>query len=146
MSRAGIAAVMLALGVAGCGSSSTSLAPLRRNATRVCERSLARSDAITPPALPAGTAPFLRRGATALRAELAGLRTLKPPADDGASYNTALGAMSNQLGTLDETVRDLDHGADPLATIKALQRRLAPAESTEDAAWHELGIPGCVTR
>ena len=144
MSRVAIAAAVLA--VAGCGSSSPSASRLRQQATVICQRAATQSNQITAPALPSDTAAFLRRGAVVLAPELAELRMLKAPADAASSYSAALAAMSRQLNILDGTVRDLDHGADPLSVIKTLQRRLAPAESAENAAWRTLDIPACTSR
>jgi hypothetical protein len=146
MRRRAIAAASLALAVAACGSSSPSSSRLRQEATSVCQRSLAQSDAIASPAVPSGTAAFLRRGTDALAPELAGLRALKPPSHEAGSYSTALIAASRELSILDGAIRDLDHGADPLGLIKTLQRRLAPVESAENVAWRTLDIPGCASR
>jgi hypothetical protein len=151
MSRLPIAAAILslaalALAITGCGASSPSLSGLRRQATGICQRALAESDRIRPPAVPSGTEAFLRRGAAALAAKLAELRTLKAPAEEARSYSAALAAESRQLRILDGTIRGLHRGADPLSVIKTLQRRLAPTESTEDAAWRMLGIPACAGR
>ena len=146
MSRVAIAAAVLAVAVAGCGSSSPSASRLRHQATVICQRAATQSNQITAPALPSDTAGFLRRGVVVLAPELAELRMLKAPADAASSYSAALAAMSRQLSTLDDTVRDLDHGADPLSVIKTLQRRLAPAESAENTAWRTLDIPACASR
>jgi len=145
MTRA-LSLAVLAFAITGCGSSSPSLSRLRRQATSICQRALAESDRIQPPALPSDTAPFLRRGAAALSTELSELRTLKAPAENAASYSAALTEQSRQLTTLQETIRGLDRGDDPVSAIKTLQRRLAPTESAGDAAWRTLGLPGCVSR
>jgi hypothetical protein len=144
MSRVAIAAAVLA--VAGCGSSSPSASRLRQQATVICQRAATQSNQITAPALPSDTAAFLRRGVVVVAPELAELRMLTAPADAASSYSAALAAMSRQLSTLDDTVGDLDHGADPLSVIKTLERRLAPAESAENAAWRTLDIPACASR
>ncbi|HTT31012.1 MAG TPA: hypothetical protein VMG37_21540 [Solirubrobacteraceae bacterium] len=145
MTRA-LSLAVLAFALTGCGTSSPSLGRLRRQATRICQLTLASSDRIAPPALPSDTAPFLRRGASALSIELSELRTLKAPAANEAPYSAALAAQSRQLTLLDGTIRDLDRGADPVSAIKTLQRRLAPTESAEDAAWRTLDIPACAVR
>ena len=146
MSRTVIAAAAIALAVAGCGTSSPSMSGLRRQTTRICQQALAQSDGIRPPALPSGTAAFLGRGAAALAPELVELRALKPPEDEAGLYSAALAAASRQLTILDGTIHELDRGADPMTVIKTLQRRLAPTESAENAAWRTLGIPACASR
>jgi hypothetical protein len=145
MSRA-LSLAVVAFAITGCGSSSPSLSRLRRQATAVCQRALASSARIKPPARPSATVPFLRRGASVLSTELSELRTLKAPAENAASYSSALRAQSRQLTILDDAIRDLDGGADPVSAIKTLQRRLAPTESAEDAAWRALDIPACASR
>jgi hypothetical protein len=137
---------VIAVALAGCGSSSPSLSRLRRQATTVCQRALANSARIKPPVRPSATVPFVRRGASVLSTELSELRMLKAPAESAAFYSSALGAQSRQLTILDDAIRDLDGGADPVTAIKTLQRRLAPTESAEDAAWRTLDIPACAVR
>jgi len=140
------AAAATAVAVAGCGSSSPSVTQFRLEATRVCQRALTRSDQIRAPALPSGTAAFLRRGAAALAPELAELRALTPRANESGSFSAALQAAARQLSLLEATIHELDRGADPLSVIKTLQRRLAPTESAGNAAWRTLGIPVCAIR
>ena len=145
MTRA-LSLAVVAFALAGCGSSSPSLSRLRRQATRICQSALDKSDRIGPPALPSATAPFLRRGAAVLSAELSELRTLKAPAENARVYSAALTAQSRQVVLIDGVVRDIGRGADPVSAIKTLQRRLAPTESAEDAAWRTLDIPACAVR
>lgn len=128
MTRA-LSLAVVAFAITGCGSSSPSLSRLRRQATRICQPALASADRIQPPSLPVAMAPFLHRGASVLSTELSELRTLKAPAENDGSYSAALAAQSRQLTILDETIRDLDRGGDPVSAIKTLQRRLAPTES-----------------
>ena len=146
MIRAAIATAALALAVAACGGSSQSIGRVRRQATSICQSALAQSDRIAAPSLASDTATFLRRGTYVLGPELAELRALRPPADAAGTYAAALTAWSRQVTILDDTIRRLDGGADPLSMIKTLQRRLAPTESAENAAWRTLGIPACLSR
>jgi hypothetical protein len=146
MIRVAIAAAAMALAVAGCGSSSQSIGRLRRQASGICQSAMAQSDRITTPLLASGLASFLRRGTDVLGPELAQLRALRPPSDQADMYSAALAAVSRQLTILDDTIRELDGGADPLSVIKTLQRRLSPTESAENAAWRTLGIPGCLSQ
>jgi hypothetical protein len=141
-----IAASVVALAIAGCGGSSASMSRLRAEAGRICAHALEQGTAIQPPALPAATAAFLRRGIATLRPELAGLRTLRAPTEQAGAYSEALESLTRELAVLTATVHDLDRGADPLPTIKTLQHRLAPLESGGDAAWRTLGIPECINR
>lgn len=140
---AGVTALGL---IAGCGSSSPSLRRLRAQATRVCTRAVDQEARLGAPALPAATEAFLRRGAAVLRPELASLRTLRAPSEQAGAYSAALGSLSRELTILTGTADDLDRGADPLSAVKALQRRLAPVEADDDAAWRTLGVPACVNR
>ena len=137
-------AVAVALAAAGCGAPSATLVSLRAQAAHVCTGAQARSAEIKPPAVPAQTAAFLRRGIAVLRTELAALRTLRAPREQTGAYSTALGSLARELTILTGTTHDLDRGADPLTAIKTLQHRLAPVEAKGDAAWRTLGIPACV--
>ena len=100
---------------------------LRGQATRICQGALAQSDRIAAPSLASDTAAFLRRGTYVLGPELAQLETLRPPSDQAGTYSAALAAASRQVTILDDTVRQLDRGADPMSLIKTLQRRLRSA-------------------
>jgi hypothetical protein len=146
MSRWVVLASVAALAVAGCGGSSASMQKLRAQAGRVCTRALDAGAQIRPPAIPADTTSFLRRGIAALSPELANLRRLRAPSEPAGAYSAALGSLARELAILNDTVHDLDRGADPLPTIKTLQRRLAPVEADGDAAWRTLGVPACVGR
>jgi hypothetical protein len=140
------AALALVPAVAACGGSSQSIGRLRGQATRICQGALAGSDRIAAPSLASDTAAFLRRGTYVLGPELAQLQALRPPSDQADTYSAALAAASRQVTILDDTIRQLDGGADPMSVIKVLQGKLAPTESSEDAAWRTLGIPGCLSR
>lgn len=146
MIRPVLVAGAVALALSGCGSSSPSASRLRAQATRVCQRALTESSRIQPPATPAQTAPFLRRGAGVLAGELAALRRLRVPSEQTGPYAAALEAMGQELNTLTATVHALDRGADPLSAIKTLQRKLTPIEARDTAAWRTVGVPACVNR
>jgi hypothetical protein len=146
MSRWSVLASVAALAVAGCGGSSESTQKFRAQTGRVCTRALEANARIRPPAIPADTTSFLRRGIAALAPELATLRRLRAPSEQAGAYSDALGSLARELTILTGTVHDLDRGADPLPTIKTLQRRLAPVEADGDAAWRTLGVPACVGR
>ncbi len=146
MSRRAFVAGVTALAVAGCGSPSPTMARLVAQATRICTRAVAQGARIAPPAVPAETGAFLRRGITTLTGELTDLRALPVPHGQAGSYWTAVGSITEELLILTGRVHDLDRGADPVSTVKALQRQLTPVEAKGDAAWRMLGIPACVTR
>jgi hypothetical protein len=137
---------LAALALGGCASTQSSTSQLRADATRVCTIATAQANRITPPSAPAGGAMFLRRGVRVLTPELAALRSLKVPRAASEAYGSALTAFSQELDGLKAGIRGLDRGADPVAAIKNVQRRLAPLESRQDAAWQALGLPGCMDR
>jgi hypothetical protein len=146
MRRRAAVASLVALAIAGCGGSSGSMKRFRAQAGRVCTKALDAGALIPAPAVPASTAAFLRHGIAVLGPQLAGLRRLRPPGEQADEYRTAVDALDRELTILAATVHDLDRGADPLRAIKTLQRRLAPIEATEDAAWRTLDVPACVNR
>jgi hypothetical protein len=144
--RAVVAGVVALALLAGCGSSSPSLTRLRAQATRVCTRAVDQEARLEPPALPAATEAFLRKGAAALRPELTSLRALRAPSEQSGAYSAALGSLTRELTILTATADELHRGADPLSAIKTLQHRLAPVEADDDAAWETLRVPACVNR
>jgi hypothetical protein len=144
MSARALAAAAVALALTACDAPPASLVSLRRQAARVCTQAQARGAEIKPPAVPAQTASFLRRGIAVLGTERARLRALRVPRDQSGAYSSALGSLGHELTILTDTARKLDRGADPLTTIKTLEHRLAPVEVAGDAAWRTLGVPACV--
>jgi hypothetical protein len=146
MIRAALLASVATLAVAGCGASSPSIAHLRAQATQVCARALAQDVKIAPPAVPAQTGAFLRRGIAVLRPEIARLRALRAPSKQAGAYSAAVSSLARELTILASTAHDLDRGAGPLTTVKTLQHRLAPVEADNNAAWRTLGVPACVNR
>lgn len=145
MTRRAVVASVVALVLAGCGSSPTA-ARLAAQATRICDRALDQGARIAPPAVPAQTGAFLRRGITTLSGELSDLRPLRVPHAESDGYATALDSLTQELLILTASEHDLDRGDDPVSTVQTLQRQLAPAEAKGDAAWRTLGVPACVTR
>jgi hypothetical protein len=137
---------MLALGVAGCGSSSLSGPQLRARAARVCGRARVATNRIPTPDLPSAGVRFLSRGIATLAPELAALTRLRPGGDAAKVYSSALAASRQELGALRFTLRGLHAGNDPVVAIKTLQQRLAPLESQANDAWGALGIEACATR
>lgn len=138
------AAVLAAIGaLAGCGASAPSLQQLRSAAARTCQTAGRRLDAIPTPTTPGGELGFLRRGETALRAQLAALDTLQPPQQQAATYTEALAATRRELAHVSTTVKALTAGADPVAAIHTLQDELAPLERRAHRAWTALRIPAC---
>jgi hypothetical protein len=146
MTGRAVLASVAALAIAGCGGSSEPLEKLRAQAGRVCTTALDAGALVTPPRVPSDTSAFLRRGVAVLRPELAGLRRLRAPSEEAGAYSAALASLARELTILTDTAHDLDRGADPMPTIKTLQRRLAPVEADGNAAWRTLGVPGCVNR
>jgi hypothetical protein len=146
MIRRALAAGAVALALSACGSAAPSASRLRARATAVCQRALIQSSRIGPPAAPAQTASFLRRGIAVLRGELAQLRRLHPPSDQAGDYAHALDAMGRELTMLTATLHAVDRGADAVSAINTLQRTLTPVEARDLAAWGRLDIPACADR
>jgi hypothetical protein len=137
------AVVLSALLLAGCGATPLSVKALISRATVVCDRATVRTNLIPTPTIPAGGKRFLSHGAASLQTELTTLRRLRPPASESKSYETALAALGQIVAELNSAVRALAHGGDPIDTIEAVQRRLAPVEVRESQAWRALDVPAC---
>jgi hypothetical protein len=139
--------VLTLLAVAACGGSgSLSASQLRSGATQVCTLANQRTSQIATPTSVADGLPFLQRGLGVLRPELQNLKMLKPPSGLAAVYASSLNAFSGSLTVLDQAVRGLHSGTDPLLTMKALRERLVPLETRENDGWRQLEIPACVAR
>jgi hypothetical protein len=145
--RRGLAALVTGLVLAGCGHTSLSLIQLRSRASTICARADRRLQAIPAPSTGWQARGFLRRGLATLGPELSQLRTLSPPRDVLDVYASAMGALSAEAMALRQAVRALTAPqADPIAELRALQRRLGPLEQQADDAWQALGVPACISR
>jgi hypothetical protein len=143
--RAVAPALAAALAAAGCGGShSMSPQQLRTRAAQACTAATQRLDRIPTPKLPSQGAAFVRRGAAALRPELAGLNALHPEGELGERFGRARTATAQELTALESSLKGLKAGNDPVVTIKTLQAQLAPIEKRASAAWLALKIPACV--
>ena len=140
------AALALATCAAGCGGGSPTASRLRSDATSVCNAAGARAARIAIPSSPAEVAPFLQLGIRALQPELVQLRRLRPPREAASAYSGAVGSFAGELTTMEDTLQRLHHGADPVGEVQGLQRRLAPLEARENAAWEALGVSACMNR
>jgi hypothetical protein len=144
--RAMLAVVVVALGLAGCGSSSLSSSQLRTRATRVCNLARRRMNHIATPKFPTEGAKFLKGGIAVLSPELAALAALDPPGDLLGGYRRAADAQRSELALLRSALNGLRSGADPIVTIRTLEHQLVPLEARADAAWSSLAIPACLNR
>ncbi|MFZ0042410.1 MAG: hypothetical protein WAK93_13950 [Solirubrobacteraceae bacterium] len=140
------ATVAAGLVVSACGSTALSASQLRSFATRSCDQARKRTDEIPTPVTPDGGASFLSRGVAALEPEQKTLASLQPPQTLRTDYNAAVSASGQELAALRLTLARLRGGADPVTSIKDLQRRLTPLERRADTAWHALDVPGCAVR
>jgi hypothetical protein len=145
LARISLTLVALALGLAGCGSSSLSAQQLRARATLSCNLARRQTGRIPTPALPGEGARFLSRGITALTPELGVLKKLTPPSDLRATYRRALSISAGELRALRSTLAGLRAGNDPVVAIKTLQQQLVPLETRADADWRSLSLPACAT-
>ncbi len=141
-----LAALALTFGLYGCASSSLTASQLRAKASGICVAARTQAERIPTPASPARGGAFLEHGIAVLRPELASLRALRAPSDLGAIYATAVRSYSEEARAISATARELGLGADPVAAIEGLQRRLAPLESQGEGAWQALGITACTNR
>jgi hypothetical protein len=138
--------VAAAIAVAGCGSPPLSVTQLQGGATHICRVAAVLGNRIRNPASPSASGAFLRSGAAVLRYELTNLRALRPPASLASQYSSTLEGFARQLSLVQNSVRELAIGADPVVTVKALQEQLGPIESQQDSDWESLGIPACTSQ
>jgi hypothetical protein len=148
MRRATLLSILVIAGLLpdGCGNRALSDSELRTTATRICEVAMARADRAATPATPAAAAGFIRGGIDAFSPELSDLQTLAVSSTASPAYSAGLQALAAELISMRSALNALQTGADPLSTIKRLQRRLAPREARADLDWQSLGIPACRSR
>jgi hypothetical protein len=139
-----VAAPVATLLIAGCGGGSElSGKQLRARATRVCAAASLQTDRIPTPSSPAVGAAFLERGIAVLEPEYRQLAALHPPSDLAQVYSIPVGTYPRKLDALKTAARRLRHGADPAITMKSLEHKLAPLQTSEEGAWRALEVPAC---
>jgi len=144
--RRAAAALVVAVSIAGCGSSTLSGKQLRSDATGVCATTRTRLNRIDVPSSPSEGGPFLRRGTDALRQELTALRKLSPPEQLAATFQRGLDALSSELARLELAEARLRRGADPVQTFHTLAGQIGALEGQANAAFTSLQIPACTER
>ena len=112
---------------------------LRTQAAQACTVATQRLDAIPTPKLPSEGAAFLRRGADALRPELAALDSLHPAGELGQRFSRARADTEQELKALESSLKGLKAGNDPVVAVKTLQTQLVPLEKRASAAWLAVG-------
>jgi hypothetical protein len=138
---------LVAILAGGCGGSSPdSMSQLRSQASGICSAASGRMARIATPRRPPASLAFLDRGVAVLEPELRQLRMLRAPAASDGVYAVALTGFAAQLSALSRAASALGHQQDPVRTLQALQRRLAPLETETDDAWRALQIPACASR
>jgi hypothetical protein len=141
----GLTALLVTVALAGCGSSPLSLNDLRTQATAICQTATTQAGRIGTPSTAAATRAFLAAGAAVLKSEVTKLQKLDPPSAQAGQYRTAVGAVSEELQLVRQTLAAVAH-TDPATAVGGLQRALTPVRSRGDAAWRALGIPACISR
>jgi hypothetical protein len=137
-----VAAIVLALGTAGCGNSVLSTAQMRTDATRICRLTANQTSAIVTPADPNSGERFLSRGVAALAREVVELHALRTT----PAFADAVDGTAAEVAALRFSLKGLRSGNDPVVTIKTLQQQLAPLELRSSRAWGALGVPACASR
>lgn len=136
-------ALVVTLGLAGCGSTSLSAQQLHTGARRVCRVAVQRLNGIPTPQMPIAGSVFLKRGIAVLEPELAALERLRPGGGLAKNYTRALDATRAELAALQSTVNGLKAGNDPVVAIKTLQQQLLVLEPRTASAWAAVGVPAC---
>lgn len=133
-----------ALLAVGCGGSSgISQAQLDAKAGRACTAAAESLQRIDSPKLPNDAGRFLTHGIAVIGPEVTQLARLHPAGSAAATYRSALDASRAELAALRRATRAIHENADPIATMRELQRRLAPLELEAGGAWTALGLSVC---
>jgi hypothetical protein len=137
------ATLVVALLLAGCGTSSLSAQQLHNGAGRACLAATRALNRIPTPQLPSGGAAFLRRGVSVLKSELAALDRLHPGGGLAGAYARARNASRHELAALQSSLKGLEAGNDSVVAIKTLQQQLVGLEQRAAASWAAVGVPAC---
>ncbi|HEY5188235.1 MAG TPA: hypothetical protein VII87_04320 [Solirubrobacteraceae bacterium] len=140
--RRWLGALLVALALAGCGSSGLTPSQLRTSATRICGVANQELNTIALPEAPSAGQHFISRGIAVLTPEVAKLRALRGT----GTFQTAVAATAAELAALRFTLKGLRAGNDPVVAIKTLEQRLLPLETRANTAWRTLSISSCVSR
>jgi len=129
--------------VAACGRKPLSTAEFQVRARSICLAERARSAQVPPPQAPADVPSFVSAALELVRPAVDKLSGLRAPDELRPRYETAVGLLRRRLGLLDDASKKLRDGAEPLATLAALQDKLAPLRRQEAREWPALGLPEC---
>jgi len=142
----GLTAAVVAVTLAGCGSTTLSAHAVRTRAALLCTTAIRRSDKIAMPSSTSAGAAFLAKGITVFGSEVQALHKLAPPHELASAYRTALSTATQQLDALIATEHDLRAGGDPVIAIKQLDLELGPINARDRQAWRAVGVPDCIDR
>lgn len=134
---------VLSIGAAGCGRKPLSTAEFGVRARSICLAERARSAQVRPPPAPADVPSFVSSALELVRPAVDKLGALRAPDNLRPRFETAVGLLRRRLGLLDDAAKKLRDGAEPLATVAALQTKLAPLRRQEASQWPALGLPEC---
>ena len=140
----GLAVLVSAAALAGCGSASSRLRISASSPPRSADRHAA-GGANHGTGAPAQSGAFLAAGVAALTPESRELRALDPPRAEQTSFRTATGALAESLDLLRRARIAIRQGNDPAGVIggcRATWLRSGPRQR----AWQALGIPACELR
>jgi hypothetical protein len=138
--------LVVVLLVKGCGDSGLSADELRTQAGEICHRANERTDRVAVPNAPAGGERFLREGLAIMRPALTRLQALRPKQELRDDYALAVSANARQLQLIEQAIRSIRGGTDPIDAYAQLQRRLDLVTGPANRAWERLGIDACLSR
>jgi hypothetical protein len=147
MSRLLVLALALALALEACGGSSKPRlkpAVFTTEATKVCRTAQASSRALARPVVPGDVPVFLRRAARVLKAAVARLEALRPPARLDALWRQQTARLDRQLAVVVSLSHSVHDGkGDAVAAVQRVDGQLRSGRAASDAGWRRLGLPGC---
>jgi hypothetical protein len=143
--QASLITIVAALACILAGTTAAALSPsaYRARAGAICKHGKAQLNALGQPKTDKEVGTYLAATLPIVRAELASLRRLSPPAALRAGHEQALSYFAKELDLLAATVRKIQAGADPIKQFNAIDAQETAYGKGEDAGWRMAGVTAC---
>jgi hypothetical protein len=143
--QAGTLAAAAALACITAGATAAALSPsaYRAQAGSICKHGKSQLNALGAPQTDKQVGKYLAATVPIVRAELAQLRRLSPPASLRSGHEQATAAFAKELALLAAAVKKIQAGADPMQQFKAIDARETALGKVEDAGWRKAGVYAC---
>ena len=138
-------ALILALGLAGCGDDELSPSDYRAKAKAICQDSARETQKIEQPTriTAAALADYFRRQVAISERNVKRFDDLRPPKDLADRHDRLVRLGREGIDRVHAVVDAIDEGEDPRVVLTGAQKDLSRIGEEQKAAARALGVPEC---